>query len=141
MHIHHLVIGLVGIKEVIPSLVSEADNLMLSMMPTHKLIHSIVFDMDPNSAPGLDGLTGHLFCSCWDIIGLDLCHAVRSFFATGSLFSGLNSNLMVLIPKVLGANSMNKLCPIILSNFIFKIITRILADRLTNISSKIISTN
>ena len=44
---------------------------------------------------------------------------------------------MILIPKVPGANSVDKFRPIILSNFIFKIITKIIADRLVIIASKI----
>ena len=62
-----------GIKEVIPDLVSDADNAMLIMMPSHDFIRSVIFDMDPYSAPGPDGFTGHFFRSCWNIVGFDLC--------------------------------------------------------------------
>ena len=129
------------IKDVIPSLVTEADNIALTSMPYNELIRSVVFAMDPHSVLGPDGYTGHFFRSCWYIVGYDLCNAIRSFFATGSIFGGLNSNLMVLIPKIQGANSVDKFRPIILSNFLFKIITRILAQRLAPIASNIISAN
>ena len=48
---------------------------------------------------------------------------------------------MILIPKVPGANSMDRFRPIILSNFLFKVIAKILADRLGTIAFRIISEN
>ena len=57
------------------------------------------------------------------------------------LSSGVNCNLMILIPKVPGANSMDRFRPIILSNFLFKVVTKILTDRLGTIASRIISKN
>jgi hypothetical protein len=50
----------------------------------------------------------------------------------------LNSNLIILIPKVSGADKLDNFRPITLANFQFKIITKILADRLGSIASKII---
>ena len=64
---------LLGIKEVIPHLVSDADNAMLMMMPSHNLNRSVVFDMDPYNTLGPDRFIGHLFRSCWNIVGFDLC--------------------------------------------------------------------
>ena len=57
----HLPRDFSGVKESIPMLVSESENLMLTMMPSNKLIRSVVFNMDPNSAPGPDGFTGLFF--------------------------------------------------------------------------------
>lgn len=54
---------------------------------------------------------------------------------------GLNSNLMVLIPKVEGGHRAVDFRPIVMSNFIFKVITKILANKLGKITSRIISPN
>jgi len=54
--------------------------------------------------------------------------------------NNFNSNVIVLIPKIPGAKSMGDYRPIALANFQFKIITKILADRLACITSRIIST-
>lgn len=51
---------------------------------------------------------------------------------------GLNSNFMALIPKMDGANSIDKSRPIIFSNFVFKVTTKILADMLAAMPSPII---
>lgn len=43
---------------VIPHLVYEADNALLTEVPSASEIKDIVFATDPNSAPGLDGFSG-----------------------------------------------------------------------------------
>ena len=48
---------------------------------------------------------------------------------------------MVLVPKVADAITINQFRHIILSNFCFKIITKILGDRLANIAIRIMSCN
>jgi len=53
--------------------------------------------------------------------------------------SNINSNMIVLIPKIPGARSMGDYRHIALANFQFKTITKIVADRLACITSRIIS--
>lgn len=61
----------------------------------------------------------------------------------GWLLPFLNSNLVVLIPKFLGVDTIENYRPIALANFQFKIINKVLAwaDRLATIAPKIISEN
>lgn len=49
-----------------------------------------------------------------------------------------NSNLVVLIPKIPGADLASQLRPIALANFVFKIINRILTERPGPIASRIV---
>jgi len=53
--------------------------------------------------------------------------------------NNLNSKLLILIPKVKGADRLDNFRPIALANFQFKIITKILADRVRLVASKIVS--
>jgi hypothetical protein len=64
--------------------------------------------------------------------------AVQEIFIHGTLLHNLNSNLIVIIPKVTGADNMGYFRPIALANFQFKIITKLLADRLSIIAPKTI---
>ena len=91
--------------------------------------------------PGPDSYTGRFFHSCWPIVGNDFVLAVQEFLCTGKIFPGVNSNFIVLIPKVTEANKIEQFRPIALRNFFFKVITKILATRLGPISSRIISSN
>ena len=63
------------------------------------------------------------------------------FFRTDRVFPGLNSNFIVLILKTATALTMDLFRPIALGSFLFKVITKIIVDRLIVICSRIISPN
>ncbi|KAL4196465.1 hypothetical protein AMTRI_Chr04g183350 [Amborella trichopoda] len=63
---------------------------------------------------------------CWDIVKYDVCQA------------GYNNNVITLIPKEQGADTLSKFRPICMGNFFFKIISKILANRLRVIAPKLI---
>ena len=129
------------IREVIPNMVSVHDNQRLTSIPTEEEIRSAVFAMDSNSAPGPDGFNGAFFQCCWNIIKKEVALAVKEFFVLRHVKRNLNSNFLVLIPKTENAAVIEKFRPIILGNFIFKICTKILADRLGFLAPTIISKN
>lgn len=51
----------------------------------------------------------------------------------------MNSNFMVLILKSSNANTVDNFRPNILGNFLYKIISKLIADRVAKISSRIIN--
>lgn len=75
----------------------------------------------------------------WDIIGHDVFNSVLQFFSQPWLIPNLNSNFVVLIPKFKGVDRIEDYKPIALANFQFKLITMVLADRLSIIARRIIS--
>lgn len=91
--------------------------------------------MNGNGAPDPDGFGGYYYQKFWNIVGNDVYHSVLQFCNQGWLLPNLNSNLVVLIPKVVGADMIKSYRPIALANFQFKVITKILAT----IAPKIIS--
>lgn len=62
-----------------------------------------------------------------------------NFCSQNWILPGLNSNLVALIPKFARADRIENFRPIALANFQFKIISKVLADRLAKIAQKIIS--
>nr|GFB05570.1 RNA-directed DNA polymerase, eukaryota [Tanacetum cinerariifolium] len=62
----------------------------------------------------------------WHFIGPDFCAAVNCFFDKGRFPRGSNSSFIALIPKVMDAN-------------VYKVVTKILANRLTTVISGLIS--
>ena len=129
------------VENIIPSMVSDSENGSLLAIPSAEDVKNVVFSMNADSAPGPDGYSGHFFQACWDVVGLDVVRAVRSFFQSGYILPNLNSSFVALIPKVQEADVITQFRPIAMANFSFKIITRILADRLAPISSRIILPN
>ncbi|MCH96418.1 RNA-directed DNA polymerase (Reverse transcriptase) [Trifolium medium] len=61
------------------------------------------------------------------------------FFISGWIMPSFNSNTIILIPKSSNADSIDQFRPIALANFKFKIISKVLADRLATIMPNIIS--
>lgn len=127
------------VDNTIPPLVSEEDNTALLCLPLRDEIKAAVFSLNGDGAPGPDGFGGNFFQTFWDIVASDVLQSVQDFFITSNLAPNINSNLIVLIPKVAGAQVMGDFRPIALTNFQFKIITKILADRLSIITMRIIS--
>ncbi|XP_057779814.1 uncharacterized protein LOC130998415 [Salvia miltiorrhiza] len=121
--------------------VSDAQNNFLVSIPAESEIAAEVFGMDANSAPGPDGFSGSFFQTCWEIIKTDVVSAVQTFFRSSYLPTGCNSSTMILIPKKKDVSTVADLRPIVLSNFFFKIISKILASRLSRIASTHISNN
>ncbi|XP_019451878.1 PREDICTED: uncharacterized protein LOC109353979 [Lupinus angustifolius] len=127
------------IASVIPALVSEEDNIMLTKLSSYDEIKCVVFDMKGEGAPRPYEFGGCFYQAFWDIVGLQVCEAVLQFFSKGWILPNLNSNSVVLIPKFPRAIKIEDFRPIALANFQLKIITKVLVDRLALIAPKIIS--
>ncbi|KAI9200065.1 hypothetical protein LWI28_002180 [Acer negundo] len=127
------------VDDVIPSLVTVVENAFLTSVPSADDIHDAVFTIDAASAPRPDGFFGSFYQRCWDDVGSDMVLAVQDFFITGVIFLGLNSSFIVLLPKLRDSISIDQFQPIVLSNFLFKISSKILADRLARVAARIIS--
>lgn len=128
-------------ERIIPHLVTLEDNNMLSVVPSAEEIKRAIFGLNGDSSPGPDGFSGHFYHCFWHIIGGDVVKSTQHFFLNNYIMPNLNSNLLILIPKVIGADTLDNFRPIALANFQFKIITKILGDRLGIIAAKIISTH
>lgn len=60
----------------------------------------------------------------------DVCQAVSSFFRSGNIPRNINSTHIALIPKVRSPTRMQQLRPISLCNVSYKIVAKVLANRL-----------
>ncbi|KAL6126088.1 hypothetical protein ACLB2K_074139 [Fragaria x ananassa] len=129
------------VAQVIPKLVTSEENALLTAIPTSTKIFQTMCSMDHNSSPGPDGFGGVFFMKCWLIVGVEVVQAIQSFFISGYILPHFNSNLMILIPKAPGADSVTQLRPIAMANFVLKLVTKIIADRLGSIVARIISLN
>lgn len=125
----------------IPSLVTDRDNSDLNKIPSVEEIKQTVFECDIYSTAGPDGFSALFFQHCWEIVCDDLCEAVIDFFRGEHLLKGITSTTIALIPKVDNPNSWTGFRPISLCNFFNKILSKIMATRLSRILSKLILEN
>nr|GFC27865.1 RNA-directed DNA polymerase, eukaryota, reverse transcriptase zinc-binding domain protein [Tanacetum cinerariifolium] len=92
-----------------------------------------------NKPPGPDGYTFEIFKKYWGFIGSDFCEAVEHFFNNGAFAKGCNSSFIALIPKKMDAKLVTNFRPISLIGCVYKVVTKILANRLAMVISNIVS--
>lgn len=110
---------------------------MLSI-PSDEEIKAVFFKLNPNKAPGPDGLTSAFYKASWEIIGPEVLSAIRNFFATNFLPATANSTILSLVPKFPGATKITDFRPISCLNTIYKVISRLLVKRLKPLLSTLI---
>ncbi|KAI0510599.1 hypothetical protein KFK09_011207 [Dendrobium nobile] len=93
-------------------------------------IKTIFFASNTNTAPGPDGFTFHFYRATWNVIHNQLFKAVSSFFSTGYMPNQVKATAIALIPKQPHATNVKDYRPIALCNVIYKIIAKILANRM-----------
>ena len=86
--------------------------------------------MESNTAPGLDGLPPLFYKQSWDKLGSEVSNAVLSVLNLGILPDTLNHTFLNLIPKVKSVRRVTNFRPISLSNVLYKLIAKVLANRL-----------
>lgn len=118
------------LKELLNFECSEEDRRMLMGDVSAEMIWKVLFGMTSNKSPGPDGYSAEFFRATWTITGGDFVHAVQSFFDKGFLPKGINSTILTLIPKKDVAVYMKDYRPISCCNVIYKVISKILANRL-----------
>ncbi|GJT80000.1 RNA-directed DNA polymerase, eukaryota [Tanacetum coccineum] len=106
---------------------------------TYDEIKRAVWDCGTNKSPGPDGFTFDFIRTYWKIINQDVVNAVREFFVTSKFPPGSNSSFIALIPKKQDAKLVKDFRPISLIGCFYKIIAKILANRLSMVISDLIS--
>ncbi|XP_074301417.1 uncharacterized protein LOC141632804 [Silene latifolia] len=113
--------------------VTDEEKIGLIQPITTDEIKAVVFSMDSNSSPGIDGFSAGFFKSAWSIIASDFCKAVQSFFRTGKMAKLANSTILSLIPKKDTPSSVMDFRPISCCTVFYKTISKILTTRLQQV--------
>ena len=89
--------------------------------------------MAPLKAPGPDGIPPLFYQHYWDLVGKEITISVLSFLNYASLPEHLNHTFITLIPKVKNPKLISKFHPISFCNVLYKIFSKVLANRLKKI--------
>jgi hypothetical protein len=98
-----------------------------------------VWDCDSFKIPCPDGIHFGLFKDFWEELKGDIMRIISEFHLNGKLTTRLNSTFIALIPKVDSLQRLNDYSPISLVGCLYKILSKVLANRLRLVISSIIS--
>ncbi|KAL8118342.1 hypothetical protein AgCh_016030 [Apium graveolens] len=97
--------------------------------------------MHPDKASGPDGLNPAFYQHFWKLLGPEVYLSCKSWMSDLAFPAELNDTIIVLIPKKENADAMKDLRHIALCNILYKVIAKVLANRLKDILPDIITEN
>ncbi|CAI5975628.1 unnamed protein product [Closterium sp. NIES-65] len=102
-------------------------------------VKAAFFSMARNKSPGGDGLLKELFECHWDLLGGSFMAMVKDFEVSASLPAELKEAVTILLHKNGDRDQLNNYRPITLLNFTYKVLAKVLADRMKRILHQVIS--
>ncbi|XP_074302786.1 uncharacterized protein LOC141634757 [Silene latifolia] len=121
--------------------VSDAMNNILRAEYTGEEVVTALSQMNPLKAPRPDGMNGLFFQTYWHIVGPSVIRQVLNILNGASFPPSLNKAQIVLIPKKKAPDKMMDFRPISLCNVVYKIVSKVLANRLKQLLGDIVSEN
>ena len=120
---------------------SQLQATAMTTIPSAEEIQKLLFKLNPNKAPGPDGLTSAFYKSSWSFLGLEVLSSITHFFHQSFMPASTNSTILALVPKRPGASSISDFRPISLLNTLYKLIARLLVRRIKPMLSDLIVPN
>ncbi|KAM1778355.1 hypothetical protein ACFX12_039860 [Malus domestica] len=102
-------------------------------------IKAVVMNMGRLKAPGPDGFQWIFYHSFWENLKADVNSLIHTMLQEGVCPDTLNATHVVLIPKVPNPEMVSQFRPISLCNYSYKVLSKVLANRLKVVLANIIS--
>jgi hypothetical protein len=102
-------------------------------------VPEVVKGMNIDKILGPDGFPMAFFKDYWDVIKSDIMRVFFDFHAHSKFVKRLNASFIALIPKTPGAIALSNFRPISLVSGVYKIIVKVLANKMSCVMEKIIS--
>ena len=117
----------------------ETENLELPF--SEEEVCSALMEMNGDKAPGPDGFTVAFWQDCWDFVKEEVMEMFKDFHEQSSFLKSLNTTFLVLIPKKGGAEDLGDFRHISLLGGLYKLLAKVLANRLKKVIGKVVSSN
>eukprot|EP00253_Pinus_taeda_P033720 PITA_33720 len=127
---------IINVENQFPRFVNEDDSEDLMAPVTMGELESTLKWFKKDKSPGPDGWTIEFYLAFFDLLGQDLLRVVEESRSSGCIYHAINSTFIALIPKTDSPTSFDDYRPISLCNCLYKIISKIIANRLRPIPSK-----
>ncbi|XP_024628614.1 uncharacterized protein [Medicago truncatula] len=104
-------------------------------------VKQAVWDCESFKSPGPDGINLGFIKDFWNELKDDFMKFLLDFHRNGKLTKGVNSTFIALIPKVASPQKLGDFRPISLVGCMYKVLAKVLANRLRSILSYVVSDN
>jgi len=128
-----------GVLSDVSRRVTPAMNTLLNAPFSREEVQKALFSIGDLKAPGQDGLHAIFYKRFWNMLGDDLVVQVLGAVNSATIPSGWNDTMIVMIPKVENPDKVAQFRPISLCNVVYKVISKMLANRMKGILEEIIS--
>jgi len=102
-------------------------------------VEGALHQMHPHKAPGPDGMNALFYHKFWGVVGDDVSNAVLDILHGHSIPPSMNHTFVTLIPKKPKPTAMTDFRPISLFSVIYKLVTKVITNRLKRILPNIVS--
>ena len=117
----------------------EEERLSLEKEFTKEEVLQVLREVEGDKAPGPDGFTMAFFHHCWSVVEKDVMDFFE-FFHRHSMFElFLNALFLTLIPKKCNVVNIKDFRPISLVGSVYKLLSKVLANRLRVVLDNLIS--
>lgn len=121
--------------------VTQSMNAQLLLDFSSEEVNIALQQMHPLKSPGPDGLPTLFYQKYWEIVGADITQEVLHILNSGHMPLEVNHTHLALIPKVKFPSKINEFRPISLCNVIYKLVSKVLSNRLKKLLPSIVSEN
>ena len=123
----------IKVQEGLLNQISQDQASVIEVIPYEEEIKVAVWLCDPSKALGSDGFNLNFVKKMRNVIEVDFQQLVLHFSISGALPKKLNVTWVSLIPKFEGAKDIKDLRPISMVGCVYKVIAKILANRMKNV--------
>ena len=99
----------------------------------------MVKELEGDKAPGPDGFSLAFYHHCWRVVKRDVLAVFEEFNQHSKFEKSLNATFIALIPKKNGVSNIRDFRPISLVGSVYKILAKVLANRLKEVLDQLIS--
>ena len=104
------------------------------------MVYATLSDLNKDKAPGLDGFPIDFWHFSWDFVKEEVMGFFKDFFEHNKFVRNLNSTFLFLIPKKENVVGIKDYKPISLVGGLYKILKKVLANRLRRVVGQVVST-
>ncbi|OMO80770.1 reverse transcriptase [Corchorus capsularis] len=128
-----------GRGETLEDIKEIEDEFLKEYGKCYEEVRQAAFQLGPMKAPGVDGKPATFYQQYWDVVGNLTTQSAFDFLNNGHILKELNKTLIALIPKKKDPSVVNDYRPISLCNVAYKIISRVLVNRMKEVLNEVIS--